>query len=536
MNVLRSLSLVLVLVSVALPVSPLCSVGASSPLDYDLVVYGGTAAGAATAIEAGRHGLRVVLLEPGHHIGGMLTGGLSATDIGNPNVIGGISREFFLRAAQQYHLSDLKTSSDWRFEPHVGEEILLRMLREAHVQVELGEKLQEQHGVLKENGRIAGLRSSDGRIWRGKIFADCSYEGDVMTQAGVSYTWGREPTSEYGESLAGVQARTPHHQFTFPVSSYDAHDKLLPEIDPGPLAAPGTGDRKIQAYNFRVILTQNAADMLPFPKPEGYDAHQFALLARYFKEFEKKNGRSPRLNEVTLPMKIPNDKADFNNDGPFSTDYIGRSWSYPQAGYAERQRIWKDHLRYTEGFFYFLANNPAVPSDLQREMRSWGLPKDEFRDTEHWPFQLYVREARRMIGAYVMVQQDLQTQRTKPDPIGMGSYNSDSHNVQRISTPDGHVENEGNVEVPVSPYQIPYRSIVPKHSEVQNLLVPVCFSATHVAYSSMRMEPQYMILGQAAGLAAYLAVQQQQDVQSIDTKKLQVILQEEKAVLSLSQQ
>lgn len=501
---------------------------------YDLVVYGGTGAGAMTAVVASRHGLHVALLEPGSHIGGMLTGGLSATDIGNPKVIGGIAREFFNRVARVYNVSELTRSSNWRFEPHVGEQVLNDILREAGVEVRLHERLRESHGVTMRDHRIVSISSADGKTWRASVFADCSYEGDLMAQSGVGYTWGRESTEQYGESLAGVRAQTPHHQFTFPLSPFDANGRLLPEVDPGPLAAAGTADRKVQAYNFRVILTRDKDDMVSFPRPTHYDPHEFELLARYLQAFQQKFGRSPRLNEISIPIPIPNNKADFNNGGPFSTDYIGKSWRYPNASYAERQKIWDDHLEYTQGFFYFLAHDPRVPSQLQQEVNSWGLPKDEFADTGHWPFQLYVREGRRMTGEYVMRQKDLQTERTKADSIGMGSYNSDSHNVQRISTPDGRVENEGNVEVHVSPYEIPYRSIVPKRTEVRNLLVPVCLSASHVAYSSLRMEPQYMILGQAAGIGAYLAIHEHQDVQAIDISKLREALLSEKAILGLS--
>ncbi len=511
------------------------SAAAKPPVkSYDLVVYGGTAAGAMTAVVAARHGLHVVLLEPGNHIGGMLTGGLSATDLGNSEVIGGIAREFFTRTARIDHVTSLSHASDWRFEPHVGEAVLTDMLREAGVEVRLHETLLETHAVTKRDRKIVSIVSIGGKLWRAKVFADCSYEGDLMAQAGVDYAWGRESIGQYNESLAGVRAQTPKHQFAFPLSPFTTDGKLLPEVDPGPLAPAGTADQKIQAYNFRVILTQNQNDMVPFPRPTHYDPQEFELLARYLEAFEQKYGRSPRLNEVSMPTAIPGNKADFNNNGPFSTDYIGKGWNYPNASYADRKKIWDEHLTYTQGFFYFLANDPRVPSSLQHEMNSWGLPLDEFSDTGHWPFQLYIREGRRMLGEYVMRQADLQTDRIKVDSIGMGSYNSDSHNVERIATPDGRVENEGNVEVHVSPYQIPYRSILPKRTEVRNLLVPVCFSASHVAYSSLRMEPQYMILGEAAGLSASLAAEEHKDVQDIDISELQNILLKDGAVLSLS--
>jgi hypothetical protein len=505
----------------------------ASTQTYDLVVYGGTAAGTVTAIAAARQGLHVVLLEPGNHLGGMLTGGLSATDIGNPAVIGGIAREFFERTAKAYHKDELARPMDWHFEPHVGEQVLNSMLRETGVEIHLHERIKDSHAVRLQNKQVLSITTADGQTWSGRIFVDCSYEGDLMAQAGVRYTWGRESADEYHESLAGVREKTPAHQFTFPVSPFDASGHLLPEVDPGPLAKPGSADRKVQAYNLRVILTQDKKDLVPFPRPAHYNPHQFALLARYLQAFVQRNGRSPSFNEVTMPGDIPGDKADFNNRGPFSTDYIGKSWSYPNATYQQRQKIWQDHLQYTKSFFYFLAHDPAVPADLQKEVNTWGLPRDEFADTGHWPFQLYVREGRRMIGEYVMHQADIQTERTKPDSIGMGSYNSDSHNVQRIATPDGRVENEGDVQVPVQPYEIPYRSILPKPDEAENLLVPVCFSATHVAYSSLRMEPQYMILGQAAGTAAVLALREKVHIQDIDIAALQKKLLTDKAVLSM---
>ena len=362
------------------------------------------------------------------------------------------------------------------------------------------------------------------------MFADSSYEGDLMAQAGVKYTVGRESTAQYGESLAGVREHTPKHQFLVRISPYDANGKLLPEVDPGPKAAPGTGDKKVQAYNFRMILSNDPANQVPFPKPPNYDPHRYELLARLLAAMTEKNGRAPYLHEVTLIANIPNHKADFNNNGPFSTDYIGKSWDYPDGDYATRARIWQDHVNYTKGFFYFLAHDPRVPKPLQDETNSWGLAKDEFLDTDHWPHQLYIREARRMVGEYVMTQKDIQTDLSKPDVIGMGSYNSDSHNIQRLATPDGAVENEGDMQVGVKPYQIPYRMIVPKADQATNLLVPVCFSASHVAYSTLRMEPQYMIIGQAAGVAASLALKEGKPVQEVDTAALSSKLKSQGAV------
>jgi len=488
---------------------------------YDVVVYGATASGAMAAIAAAREGMRVVLLEPGNHVGGMLTGGLSATDVGNPNVIGGDALEFFERVGQYYDMKQYGQKVSWRFEPHVGEAILQSMLKDAKVDVRFHERMREKDGVRKSDGRIITLTTEDGDIWKGKVFIDATYEGDLMAAAGVSFAWGREGIAQYGESLAGVRAETPGHQFKFKLSAYGADGKLLPEISPVPMAPPGSGDHEVQAYNFRLILTQDPANLVPFPKPENYDPHEYQLLANYIRGFQQQYGRAPRLNELTNPVGISNHKADFNNNGPFSTDYIGKDWTFPNASYAQRQAIWQDHIDYTKGFFYFLAHDPQVPQQLRNEVNTWGLAKDEFTDTDHWPFQLYIRESRRMIGEYVMTQKDVQTARSKLDAIGMGSYNIDSHNFERVVMPDGSVQNEGNTEVPVQPYQIPYGILVPRAKQVSNLLVPVCVSASHVAYSSLRLEPQYMIMGQAAGVAASMAARTDTPVQDVDIQTLQ---------------
>jgi hypothetical protein len=427
----------------------------------------------------------------------------------------------------------LDNGANWLSEPHVGEAIFQSLLKDSRVDVRLHEQLKETHGVEVRSRRITSITTADGKRWQARIFIDCSYEGDLMAQSGVRYTFGRESTAQYGEDLAGVRASTPKHQFTWNLSAYDSAHHLLPEVMPGPLAAPGTGDRAVQAYNFRVILTHDPANRLPYTKPANYDPARFALLQRYLSEFAANRGRAPNFHDVTNPVSIPNDKADFNNNGPVSTDYIGRSWSYPDASYQQKQAIREDHLNYTQSFFHYLAHDPGVPPSLQAEVNEWGLPKDEFLDTDHWPNQLYIRESRRMVGAYVMRQADLQSTRTKPDSIGMGSYNSDSHNVQRVARPDGSVTNEGDVQVPVQPYEIPYRVITPLTSQMENLLVPVAFSATHIAYSSLRMEPQYMIMGQAAGVAASLALHQKSAVQDIPISQLQANLRAHHAILSL---
>jgi FAD dependent oxidoreductase len=501
----------------------------------DLLVYGGTASGVMTAYSAAREGLHVVLLEPGAHLGGMVTGGLSATDLGHFTIIGGYAREFYTAGAAHYGVHDLDQPQNWLSEPHVDEEIFRTMLHDAGVTVHLHHRLREHDGVERNGKRVVSITTADGVRWPAKIFADCSYEGDLMAQARITYTWGREASTQYGEDLAGVRGDTPKHQFRWPLSAYDDQHHLLPEIDAGPLAAPGSGDKKVQAYNFRLVLTNDPANRLPFPRPQGYDRTRFALLERYLNEFPQHMGRAPGFRDITNPVMIPNHKADFNNNGPVSTDYIGHSWSYPEATYADKAELWQDHLLYTQSFFYFIANDSKVPASLRAEVNQWGLPHDEFPDTDHWPPQLYIREGRRMVGEYVMRQADLQTERTKSDSIGMGSYNSDSHNIQRVAMPDGTVKNEGDVQVPVEPYEIAYRSILPQRAEAENLLVPVCLSASHAAYSSVRMEPQYMIIGQAAGVAAALAIHANTSLQDIVIPALQRELRQHGAILHLDE-
>lgn len=458
----------------------------------------------------------------------MVSGGLGHTDTGKKETIGGLSLEFFRRVGREYG-----RSVAWDFEPHVAEKVFKQMVSEANVNVCYRHRLKEHGGVQKRNARIVEVFTENGRRFPAQAFVDATYEGDLLAQAGVSFAWGREGRDEYNESYAGVREadRYAHHRFEVPVSAYDAHGKLLPNIQAGPRGKIGAGDKKVQAYNFRLCLTKNKDNQIPIPKPSHYDPRQFALLARLIAADIKKNGHPPSMHRLTSMSPLPNGKLDLNNNGAFSTDYIGGSWEYPTASYRQKDRIWHEHFDYTAGFFYFLAYDPQVPEPLRNEVKQWGLAKDEFADMDHWPFQLYVREARRMIGDFVMTQHDAETALTKPDPIGMGSYNMDAHNSQRYVQEDGTVQNEGDTEVPTIPYQISYRVLLPKASECRNLLVPVCTSASHVAYGTLRLEPVYMIMGEAAGIAAKMAIDRRQSVQEIDAGKLAQELKAKGAVM-----
>ena len=495
-----------------------------------MVVYGATAGGVMTAVSAARQGASVVLLEPRNQVGGMVAGGLSGTDVGKREVIGGLALEFYFRCGRAYGLERHLQEVAWMPEPKVAARVFREMLREAGVTLLENHRLREKVGVIRDGARIAAVLLENGARIEGKVFADASYEGDLMAQAGVAYTFGRESVAQYGESLAGVRAVTPSHQFAVDIPARDERGFLLPEISPEPRGEPGSGDRRIQAYNFRVIGTNVPENRLPWPKPEGYDPSRYELLARYLTAMTAHLGRAMKLNEISLLRVIPNGKVDLNNRGGFSTDFIGRNYDYPDGSYATRAGIWREHENYQKGFYYFLANDPRVPAPLRAEMNEYGLARDEFTGNGNWPDQLYVRESRRMVGDFVATQRDLQGDRSKPDAVGMGSYNSDSHNVQRFVNEKGFVENEGDVQVPVQPYQIPFRVMLPRRAEVSNLLVPVCFSASHIAYSSLRMEPQYMILGHAAGIAAADSAKTGRGLHETDVPRLQATLRREGAV------
>lgn len=516
-----------------------------APQSFDVVVYGGTAGGVVTAIAAAREGATVALLEPRDHLGGMVSGGLGWTDFGKKEVIGGYALEFYERAGRKYGVP-----VQWYLEPHVAEAIFKEWVAEAGVRVFYRHRLVEKTGVSKDGTRVTEIRTENGAAFRGKVFADASYEGDLMAQAGVTYTFGREGTAQYGESLAGIRDRTPLHQFQVSVPARDAAGRLLPEISGEPRGPSGAADTKLQAYNFRVCMTEREDNRVPLPKPAGYDPGRFALLAKMLAAMDVIKQKAaadaagperrgdPRtrltqpwsLSDVMKPDPIPNGKTDTNNNGAFSTDYIGGNYDYADGDYATRARIWQAHVDYVQGFLYFLQHDPQVPAALHAAMAPWGLCKDEFTDTAHWPHQLYVRESRRMVGEYVVSQKDIQTDLTKPDPIGMGSYNSDSHNIQRIVNAEGFAENEGDMQVSVTPYQIPYRVMLPRRADATNLLVPVAFSASHVAYSTLRMEPQYMIIGQAAGVAATMAIDANIPVQAVSPAALKAKLLRQRAV------
>jgi hypothetical protein len=519
------------------------SQSAAEPAVYDLVVYGGTPAGIMAAIAAAREGGSAVGIEPNAHIGGMVTGGLSSTDTGDPATIGGIAREFFARADAKYN-DPKKTATPfefWKSEPHVAEKTFHEMVAEAGVKVVMWQSLKS---VTVENHRITALVTKDGTTYRGKMFVDATYEGDLMARAGVKYTVGREGRDEYGESLAGflpapLRPRTVEYMAA-PGTAYthgtpcllparDAAGKLYWGVTDKPWPAPGTGDKLVQSYNFRVVITRNKENLVPFPKPKNYHPERYGLLLELIRRFP--GIRFPRIVYIGW---IPGGKSEINASGlVFSTDYWGGSTDYPEGDEATRARIWQDHVDYVQGLLWFLGHDERVPEQLRKETLGWGLCRDEFADNDHWPYALYVREARRMIGRYVMRQQDCQEDLTKPDVVAIGSFILDSHADQRLVTPKGHVVDEGNFDVKTKPYQIPYRSITPRKEQCENLLVPACLSATHVAYGSIRMEPVYMSLGHASGLAATAAIHTGSAVQEIDVKALQARLLETRQVLSL---
>ena len=481
----------------------------------DIVVYGGTSAGVTAAVAAAREGATVALVEPGRHLGGMTSGGLGWTDFGTQSAIGGMAREFYQLIGAKY-----ATTIRWTFEPHVAESVFNEMSRTAGVQIFLNKRLVENTGTLKNGTSISQITVEDGDIFQARVFLDATYEGDLMAQAGVSYTWGREAGAQYGESLAGVRPYTNKHQFPAGLDPYYL-GLPLQEILTTPRGIVGSGDQKVQAYNYRLCMTDNAANRTPFVMPVNYDHARYQLLARYINVLTAAaGGVAPPLTTVAKLDIIFGRKTDTNNNGGYSTDYIGHSWEYPEATYARRAQLWAEHKDYLMGFWYFLQNDAWLPQAIRTSALTWGLARDEFTDNGNWPFQLYVREARRMIGEYVMIQPDIQTVRTKAEGVGMGSYNSDSHHVQRIINDSGFVENEGDMQVAVQPYEIPYRILTPRRAQATNLLVPVCFSASHVTYSTLRMEPQYMILGQAAGIAAVMTFRANATVQTIDVQAL----------------
>ena len=520
---------------------------------YDVVVYGGTSAGVIAAVQAKKMGKSVLIVGPDVHLGGLSSGGLGYTDTGNKAVIGGLARNFYHRVWAEYQKDstwawqrpeafgnkgqgtvamDKDERTMWIFEPSVAEKVFEDYVKEFGLTVLRDEWLDRAKGVRLTDGRIAEITMLSGKKFAGKMFIDATYEGDLLAAAGVSYHVGREANSVYGEEWNGNQVGILHHGHHFgavkkPISAYktpgDPSSGLLPRISADAPGVRGEGDKRVQAYCYRWCATDHPDNRIPFPKPANYDASQYELLVRVLDA-----GWRQTFHKFDL---LPNRKTDTNNHGPFSFDNIGMNYDYPEASYERRKEILAEHRTYQQGLLWFLANDPRVPADVRQEANRWGLPKDEFKDNGHWPHQIYVREARRMVGAFVMTENELTKKKPTPDSVGMGSYTIDSHNVRRYVTPEGHVQNEGDIGVPISPYSIAYGALVPKRGEIANLFAPVACSATHIAYGSIRMEPVFMILGQSAATAAVLAIDGNLAVQDVPYAALRARLLEDGQVL-----
>lgn len=517
----------------------------------DIIVYGGTSSAVTTAVQIVRMGRSVIIVSPDKHIGGLSSSGLGFTDTGNKEVIGGLAREFYQLIFQHYEKPeswnwqkqsdygntgqgnpaiDGEKRTQWIFEPHVAEEAFEKMIANNKIRVFRDELLNRETGVKKKNNSITSIETLSGKIFKGKIFIDATYEGDLMAAAGVKYNVGRESNSVYNENWNGVQKGVFHHGHWFKdnIDPYkipgDPSSGLLPRISSDIPGENGTGDNKIQAYCFRLCLTQNPENKVLITKPDGYDSTQYELLVRL---------SETRWNEFFGKYDpIPNLKTDVNNHGPFSYDNIGMNWDYPEASYERRKEIIKEHETYQKGLLFFMTTDNRIPSEVRETMNKWGYAKDEFIDNGNWPYNIYVREARRMIGEYVMTENDVLGKRDVPRPVGMGSYTMDSHNVQRYVTPEGFVQNEGDLGVgPDKPYQIDLGALMPRKNECNNLLVPVCVSSSHIAFGSIRMEPVFMILGQSAGTVASLAIVKRKGIHDLDYKEIKDKLQENGQIL-----
>ena len=508
---------IILLLSVIL--TTMISCRTQSVKEVDICIYGGTSAGVIAAYTAQQSGKSVLLIEPGRHLGGMSSGGLGFTDIGNKYVVQGLALDFYRRLGTHYGKLE-----QWIFEPSVAETIFKDYIKRAGIEVWYENRLSD---VEKQRNSITTITLEDSkhpnhttnRKVRAKVFIDCSYEGDLMAKSGVSYIVGREANSQYGETYNGVELMD-RHQFPDGIDPYkikgDSTSGLIYGINPAPVNSNGTGDKKVQAYNFRITLTNRPENRIPITKPDNYNPSRYELLLR-LKELHPWN----KHTDVFIWSDMPNGKTDINNFGGFSTDVIGENWNYPDADYEERARIWKFHEDYTKGLLYFVGHDERIPESIRNQMLEWGYPKDEYTDNGHWTHQLYVREARRMIGELVMTQHHCQGRETVTDGIGWAAYTMDSHNCDRHIV-NGMVKNEGNVEIGgFSPYPISYRAITPKQNEVQNLLVPVCLSTSHIAYGSIRMEPVFMVLAQSAAIAAGQAIDKYDNcVQKVDAKAI----------------
>ncbi len=537
----------------------------------DVVIYGGTSAGLTAAIQTARFGKSVILIEPGNRLGGLTTGGLGQTDIGNKQVIGGIARAFY-RNIKRYYADSVnwvwqrrfeykdggQTRSGknedamWTFEPSAALKVYHDMLKDLDITIVYNQRLNRSTGISKAANTILAISTESGETFHGKVFMDATYEGDLLAGAGVSYTVGRESNAQYGESLNGVQAneiaRTlqgtisnngVHHNFIDGVDPYivkgDSASGLLPFITEGGPGIDGQGDNKIQAYCFRMTLTDHPENRIPFKKPENYDELEYELL---FRNYEAADGPIEEMyayGDRLVPWinsAMPNRKTDTNNQKGFSTDFIGQNWDFPEASYKAREKIVERHRHYQQGLMWSLAYHPRIPKKVRDKVSQWGTCKDEYEREDGWQQQLYIREARRMISKYVMTQKNCEAIEVVEDPIGMAAYGMDSHHTKRYVNAKGYVSNEGNVEAHVkAPFPISYRSIVPKRAECDNLIVPVCLSATHIAFGSIRMEPVFMVLGQSAAVIACLAIDEGRAVQDLEYHRLKQVLIQEDQIL-----